>query len=220
MTKITEGLEKVKEDWKRLAAKFNVKPDQVSQMEHGKSPSRRFFENLAAKRSNIKLGDLKGIVEKGIIHFKDTAALQQVKNAISNGRANFTLQSTLGDIKDNEKDWLYFQENVADELCPNDARLPSWENAARYYGYNSNAIESYKRECESVEGPTAMLFRELSFKEDVPRIDTLKNHLELLGRSDIIKVIDDWSKAQSSSSLQSSNSSSEKGLEERQEGQK
>jgi len=217
LTKITEGLEKVKGDWKLLAAKFNVNPDQVSQMENCKSPSRRFFENLAAKRSNTRLGDLKGIAEKGIVHLMDTNALQNVKKAISNRGAGFTLESTLGDIKDNEKDWLYFQENVADELCPNDARLPSWENAARYYGYDSSAIESYKSECDSAERPTAMLFRELSFKEDVPKIDTLRNHLELLGRSDIIEVIDEWSKTQGNSSLQCSSCSSEKDLEESQE---
>ena len=166
----------------RLAYAFGVDdPSQLASVE----PSQRFFTHLANNRLDIKLADLKTLIEQTLYN-KRATIFPSIEQDIQAGNVDFTLESKLADMKG--QNWLYLLTNVADKLLENKCRLPSWKDIADYYGYSHDTIERFCIDLTEVR-PTVKLLQYLSFMEVVPTIATLINHLKSLGRNEIVDKI-------------------------------
>ena len=187
ITKIADLLEQGSgNSLSRLAVMFHVnEPSQLTSVE----PSRRFFTNLAETKVDITLADLKKLIEHDL-GVQRLSIFPPIEEAIAEKRVAFTLESTLVELKG--KNWLYLLENIANKLLENNCNLPSWKNIADHYDYSHSAIESFSLNLRELR-PTFKLFQYLSFMENVPKIATLRSHLKILKRNDIIKLLDERS---------------------------
>ena len=170
---------------KDLSLTFGIsEPAQLASVE----PSRRFFTHLAHNRGDIMLIDLKRIVEQKL-RLTRKSIFPYIERAITERRVTFTIESTLGELKESGTSWLYLLENVADKLLENTCQLPSWKDVASYFEYDHIVRESF---CANlpVERLTVKLIRYLTFREEVPTIGTFKLHLQRVNRNDIIRLLD------------------------------
>ena len=169
-----------------LALMFDVR--ELSELE-SVVPVRRFFEHLVSNTGDIRLLDLKKLIEENL-RFHNMNVFLSVREDIEKGNVKFTLESTLAELFGNGIHKLYFLENIAYRLLKNSFRLPSWEDIADHYGYDDNDIQGFKANVEE-ERRTVKLFRYLSCRENVPTIATLKGHLKALKRFDIIRILNE-----------------------------
>ena len=153
-------------------------------------PIRRFFKHLANKRGEITVRELKEVMEEQYPEKRRGNIFKAVEKDIRNGEVDFTLESTLAELVGKGKDWVYFENNVACKLPENNHRSLSWKDIADHYGYDNKAIEVFSIGVKE-ERPTVKLFQKLSHMQNVPTIGTLKRHLRVLGRNDIIKLLEE-----------------------------
>ena len=171
---------------KELALVFDlVEPSKLESV----APSRSFFENLVCNKGDIKLSDLKKLIEEDL-PFHNRKVFRCIQEDIEKGNVKLTFEITLGELFGNGINKLYFLENVADKLLRNSFQLPSWEDVADHYGYDYNEIQRFEANVKE-ERPTVKLLRHLSFMEDVPTITVLKSHLKSLNRNDIVRILDE-----------------------------
>ena len=151
-------------------------------------PIRRFFTHLAHNRGEITVRDLKNVIEVDYQRQRIGTIFPAVEKDIKEKNVDFTLDSPLADLVG--KDWVYFEKNVACKLPENNHQLLSWKDIAHHYGYDNKAIGDFSIGVRE-ERPTVKLFQKLSHMQNVPTIGTLKLHLGVLERNDIIKLLEE-----------------------------
>ena len=150
-------------------------------------PSVRFFCNLASNRGHTTLADLKEFIEVDST-LKNKSIFIPIGEAIDERRVDFTLKSTLAELKNSGKNWLYFRKNVAYKLLENTSQLPSWKDVAGRYKYDYYIIESFSKNVNE-ERPTVRLFQQLVRMEDILTISTLIRNLREIRRNDVVRLI-------------------------------
>ena len=176
----------------QLAMSFNFTAGEITQIMHGSKPTQYFFTNLASREGSIKLSDLKNLIEGDELQTKKITIFPRIITDINNERVRFTLESTLAEIASDGEHWLYFLENVANELPSNGFGINSWEDVAGYYKYTQIEINNFRMRHSDTQRPTEVFFEILSHKEHVPTISTVKENLKQRQRYDVIRVIDAW----------------------------
>ena len=169
-----------------LAALFGID----TSLHTSDEPLKSFFINLANRRGEITVRELKEVIEDTYPENRRGNIFTAVETDIRNGKVDFTLESTLAELVGKRKEWVYFLKNVACKLPENNHQLLSWKDIAHHYGYGNRAIEDFSIGVKG-ERPTVKLFQKLSHMENEPTIGTLKRHLRVLGRNDIIKLLEE-----------------------------
>ena len=177
-------------NWKKLAFKFGFNSNDVSELEQTPGPSRNFFQHLASNRGEIKLAELKKLLDTGL-GSRNAGIFLPIVNDIESGKVSFTLESTLAELIGNGSHWVYFLEKIADKLLKNNAQLPSFEDIAGHYNYSFIEIKNFYN-IKDEERPTFKLFELLSHRKVVPTVAILRENLESIHRHDIVRVIDAW----------------------------
>ena len=177
-------------NWEKLAFKFGLNCNDVSKLKQTLDPSRNFFHNLASNKGEIKLADLKKLLE-GELYYTNRSIFPPIVRDIESRVVSFTLESTLEELIGNGSHWDYFLEKVADKLLKSNARLPSYEDIAGHYEYHLEEINNFDNSGNE-KRPTLKLFELLSCRKVVPTVAILRENLESIHRHDIVRVIDAW----------------------------
>ena len=129
MMQIADSLEQNTELYLQSLARMfeGVDPSQLASVE----PSRRLFTHLAENRGEIKLVDLKTLIEQDLRLTRKSIFLP-IERAIEEKRVAFTLTSTLAEVNGNGRDWVFLMDNMANKLMENKCQLPSWRDVASY----------------------------------------------------------------------------------------
>ena len=155
-------------------------------------PCHAFFENLSVGNPELTLDDLRETIEKKL-HFTNNSIFQKVDRDIEARSALFSLDVQLGDVLDDSQMWLYLLKEIANKLLPQFlAQLPSWKNVASCYDYKPADIERFQfahkgEECSAVR-ILSFIFR---YHSSRPLSDFI-SMLELIGRKDVVDMVNDW----------------------------
>ena len=118
----------------------------------------------------------------------------KIEKDIRNGSVPFTLNSTLGELSDNAKDWLYISENVVAHLVLlRGSLLISWENIASKCGYTAGDIATVKqRNTNPDESPLQKMLHLLLAREPLLHVSVFVDKLMQIGREDIAIMVEKW----------------------------
>ena len=164
------------------------------------TPCQAFFENLSKSKPRLSLQYIKDEVEMSRHEDTNTSIkpnmsiFMNIEKDIRNGSVSFTLASTLGELSDNAKDWLYISENVVANLVPlRGTLLISWENIASKCGYTAGNITTFKqRNTNPDESPLQKILHLLLAREPLLHVSVFVDKLRQIKREDIANMVEEW----------------------------
>jgi len=161
-----------------------------------------FFENLSKNKPHLSLSNLKDTIENNSSNLKpNTEIFMKIERDIANGIVPFTLDTTLGELSNEPKNWLYILEEVACKLVPDDGtQLTRWENIASAYSYSSTEIASFQQN-NNEETPTRKLLLLLCTKYPSLPVRLFVEKLRQIGREDVAIMVERWSEGTMDSEL-------------------
>ena len=179
--------------FKDLLRAFDLPFEDRSKILKCATQSIAFFENLSKSRPQLKLLELKAFVEDTCLDLKPNMTIfVKVEEDIASGTVQFTLNTTLGEISNNPKDWLYILEEVACKLVPEESnRLKSWENIACLCGYKASEISAFQRK-NTEDTPLRKPLSLLCAKDTSPTVSLFTDKLRQIGRDDVAKMVEEW----------------------------
>ena len=157
------------------------------------TPSQAFFENLSKSRPSLSLRELRACVEDTIPTAQPNMAIfTEIEEDIAKRHVSFTLDTTLGKLFKNAKDWIYVSERIAGNLVQEEStRLISWENVASSYGYRSCEIAAFQKKNRE-DGQLKKLFSLLCEKSPILSVSLFVKKLKQIKREDIAKEVEIW----------------------------
>lgn len=161
-----------------------------------------FFENLSKNKPHLSLSNLKDTIENNSSNLKpNTEIFMKIERDIANGIVPFKLDTTLGELSNEPKNWLYILEEVACKLVPDDGtQLTRWENIASAYSYSSTEIASFQQN-NNEETPTRKLLLLLCTKYPSLPVRLFVEKLRQIGREDVAIMVERWSEGTMDSEL-------------------
>ena len=156
---------------------------------------RDFFRHLSKWKPDVKLLDLQFDVETFSLlpNRKNGRIFKKINEDIRDGLVSLSLSSTLGKLAKNPISMLYIEENIADNLAPEEGNLlPNWKDIGSCHGYKNSELEAICKKHQSKESKTERLFSLLCNMEPPPSLSRFIQHCRAIKRNDIARVLEGW----------------------------
>ena len=177
---------------KDLSLSFPLSFKERSKILNSVRACRDFFTHLFKWKPDVKLLDLQFNVEESSL-LPNRTIFKKINEDIKDGSVSLSLSNTLGELATNPRNKLYVQENIVDNLAPEEGNLlPNWKHIASLHGYRSSELMAISNKNYSTEGKTKKLLTLLCANKSLPSLSSFMQNCRDIKRNDIAGLLVDW----------------------------
>ena len=177
---------------KDLSLTFPLSFKERSNILNSTRPCRGFFRHLFKWRADLELSDLQFIVERSC-KLPNKTIFKKINEDEIKGLLSFSFSSKLGELAKSPISMLYIEENIADNLAPEEGNLlPNWKDIGSCHGYKNSELEAICKKHQSTESRAQRLLSLLCKKEPLPSLSRFIQNCRDIKRNDIARVLEGW----------------------------
>ena len=164
------------------------------------TPCSAFLENLSTSQPQLSLQQLRDDIEmkskelQNVPKKPNIAMFKKICEDIKNDFVSFTLTSTLGELSNDPKAWLYISNTFVANLVPQaGSLLISWDNIASKCGYTALDIANFRKvNTDTYKSPLQKILSLLCAREPSLPVLFFVKKLRQIKREDMAILVETW----------------------------